>query len=258
MPKRAIVLVHGRTWSSLPDFDLQVSGESRSVMDSLVAHDYAVYALDLPGYGGSPRLASGWLSPNEAVEAVAETLLWVSAHSGLSGKPALVCWSNGSRVGHLTGQRHPELISDLVLYGFPGDPAKRIEPAAEPATPPRERNTNEAARRDFITPGSIEPSAVEAFVAAALSADPLRSDWRRLEEWNETDPSKLKLPVLLPEGEFDPFAPIDALARSFTKFGNPDRQWIILPHSDHAALIENTHAAFIAAIVNFLERPHAR
>lgn len=257
-PKSAIVLVHGRTWSSRPDFDLQVAGESRSVMDSLVARGYAVYALDLPGYGGSPRLASGWLSPNEAVEAVAATLRWVTVNSGLATKPALFGWSNGSRVAHLVGQRYPELITEVILFGFPGDPAIRIKPAAEPTVPPRETNTNEAAGRDFITPGSIEPNVVDAFVTAALSADPVRSDWRRLEEWNETDPAKLTLPVLLLQGAFDPFAQIDAQARSFAKFGNSDRQWIILPHSDHAALIEKTHDAFVAAIVNFLERPRSK
>ena len=256
--QKAVVLVHGRTWSSLPDFDLQVRGESCSVMDSLVARGYAVYALDLPGYGGSPRLASGWLSPNEAVDAVVATLKWVATHSGLHGQPALFGWSNGSRVAHLTAQRHPELLSDLILFGFPGDPAKRIEPAAEPAAPPRAHTTAEAARSDFITPGSIEARVVEAFVAAALAADPVRTDWRRLEEWNETDPAKLTVPVLLLQGEADPVAPFEAQARSFAKFGNPDRQWIILPHSDHAALIENSHAAFIAAIANFLERPRAR
>ena len=257
-PKQAVVLVHGRTWSSRPDFDLQVPGASRSVMDSLVARGFAVYALDLPGYGGSPRLPGGWLSPNEAVEAVAVTLRWVAAHAGLPGKPALFGWSNGSRVVHLAGQRHPELVSDLILFGFPGDPAKRLEPTAEPAAPPREPTTVEGARRDFITPGSIAPEVVDAFVAAALAADPVRTDWRRLEEWNETDPAKLTLPVLLLHGTFDPFTPVDAQARSFAKFAHADRQWIILPQSDHAALIENSHAAFIAAIVNFLERPRTK
>ena len=67
-PKRAIVLVHGRTWSSLPDFDLQVSGEHRSLMDALVAKGYAVYALDLRGYGATARDRTGWNSPDQAAE----------------------------------------------------------------------------------------------------------------------------------------------------------------------------------------------
>ena len=35
-PKGAILLVHGRTWSSRPDFDLQVPGLQRSVLASFV------------------------------------------------------------------------------------------------------------------------------------------------------------------------------------------------------------------------------
>lgn len=40
-PRAAVVLLHGRTWSALPDFDLQVPGESLSLMDELVEMGYA-------------------------------------------------------------------------------------------------------------------------------------------------------------------------------------------------------------------------
>ena len=74
-PTRAILLLHGRTWSGLPDFDLQVPGEQRSLMDALVAKGYAVYALDLPGYGASPRDASGWNTPESAMADLTAKLL---------------------------------------------------------------------------------------------------------------------------------------------------------------------------------------
>lgn len=51
----AILLVHGRTWSALPDFDLQVEGEALFLMDGLVSEGYAVFAVDLRGYGETPR-----------------------------------------------------------------------------------------------------------------------------------------------------------------------------------------------------------
>ncbi|MEZ5977480.1 MAG: hypothetical protein R3F34_04600 [Planctomycetota bacterium] len=47
----AIVLVHGMTWSSVPDFDLEVEGEERSFMDGLVERGVTAYAVDLRGYG---------------------------------------------------------------------------------------------------------------------------------------------------------------------------------------------------------------
>ena len=63
-PRAVMLLVHGRTWSSRPDFDLQAPGEELSLMDGLVAMDIAAYAVDLRGYGATPRDASGWLTPD--------------------------------------------------------------------------------------------------------------------------------------------------------------------------------------------------
>ena len=74
----AILLVHGRTWSALPDFDLQLDGENLSMMDSLVDAGYAVYAVDLRGYGETPRDDTGWLTPNRAADDVAIVLAWMS------------------------------------------------------------------------------------------------------------------------------------------------------------------------------------
>src|SRR5262245_40823686 len=62
-PRRSVLLIHGRTWSGRPDFDLQVPGESRSFMDLLVAQGYAAYALDMRGYGATPRDTTGFLTP---------------------------------------------------------------------------------------------------------------------------------------------------------------------------------------------------
>jgi pimeloyl-ACP methyl ester carboxylesterase len=73
----AILLVHGRTWSALPDFDLQVDGEDLSLMDGLVAEGYAVYAVDLRGYGESPRDDTEWLTPNRAADDVAIVVRWI-------------------------------------------------------------------------------------------------------------------------------------------------------------------------------------
>ena len=54
-----ILLIHGRTWSSLPNFDLRVPGEERSFMDLLGGAGLDVFAVDLRGYGATPRDATG-------------------------------------------------------------------------------------------------------------------------------------------------------------------------------------------------------
>jgi alpha-beta hydrolase superfamily lysophospholipase len=254
-PTRTIVLLHGRTWSSLPDFDLQVPGERRSLMDALVTRGYAVYALDLRGYGGTPRDRSGWNSPDRAAEDLAAALEWVAANSGVPGRPVLFGWSNGATVAQLCAQRHANRISDLILFGYWMDPDSTIQPVADTITPLREKTTAEAAASDFIAPGAISKRAVRAYVAAALKSDPVRSDWRGLEEYNALDPARVQVPTLLIQGELDPLAPSNAQARFFARLGDPDRQWVVIAGGDHAALLEDMQPAFVAAMANFIERP---
>ena len=267
-PKGAIVLLHGRTWSSLPDFDLLVPGESLSVMQALVRRGYTVYALDARGYGATLRDSTGWLTPNRAASDVANVLKFVAARHPRLPPPTLVGWSYGSMVAHLTLQQNRSLASAVVLFGYPWNPDAAVRPAADSAgaaamrsaasRPPREANTAKNAASDFIAPNAISPRAVDAYVAAALKADPVRADWTALQEWNQLSAASLKVPVLLAHGELDPYAPVASQAKSFAQFGSADRQWIILAGGDHAALLEKTLPAFIAAIVNFIERPGAR
>jgi pimeloyl-ACP methyl ester carboxylesterase len=256
-PKGAIILIHGRTWSALPDFDLQVKGQSRSVMQSLNARGYSAYALDLRGYGKTPRDSTGWLTPDAAAKDVIATLQWLASEKRVK-RPALVGWSMGSIVSQLAAQRRPELISNLVLYGYPRDPANPAPAQTVPPEPAREQNTRERAVSDFISPNVISENVIEAYVAAALAADPIRVDWKDMEQFLELDPAKVVTPTLVLHGERDPLTPLEAQGRLFMRLGTPDRQWVVLPGVDHAALIEDSHDAFIAAIVAFVARPVGR
>ena len=130
-PRRAVLLIHGRTWSGRPDFDLQVPGEARSFMDALVAQGYAAYALDLRGYGATPRDATGFLTPERAAEDVAAALRMIG------DRPALFGWSRGSMVAQLTSQKHPELMAALVLFGYPADPDDKLSEQPDAEVPAR-------------------------------------------------------------------------------------------------------------------------
>ena len=48
-PKGHILLHHGRTWSSLPDFDLQVPGEELSLMAGFNTLGYSVWGAGCQG-----------------------------------------------------------------------------------------------------------------------------------------------------------------------------------------------------------------
>ena len=247
-PRRAVLLIHGRTWSARPDFDLQVPGEARSFMDALVAQGYAAYALDLRGYGATPRDATGWLNPERAAADVAAALRTIG------DRPVLFGWSLGSMVAQLTAQHHPELVGALILFGYPTDPERTVPEQPEPEAPPRQATTATAAAEDFVAPGVITPRAIAAYVQAATTADPVKADWRRAQEWNALSPEAVRVPTLLLQAELDPYAKLDAHARLFTRLGTLDRQWIAIPGGDHAALLEDTAPRMIAAIRGFLER----
>jgi len=250
-PKGHILLHHGRTWSALPDFDLQVPGEDLSLMEGFNALGYSVWALDARGYGGTPRDASDWHTPDKAAKDLAVVLDWLQARTGQQIN--VWGWSYGSMVAQLTAQRFPQAIRSVTLFGYPTDPDAEVPVASGESEPERRTNTAEAAASDFIVPGSISEAAIAAYVDAALAADPVRADWNQLHQWNALDGEALDVPVLLLQAEFDPLANTDAHARFFVKIANPNKQWVVLAGGDHAALLETPRARLIKASVDFIE-----
>jgi pimeloyl-ACP methyl ester carboxylesterase len=249
----AILLVHGRTWSALPDFDLQLIGENLSMMDSLVDAGYAVYAVDLRGYGETPRDKTDWLTPNRAADDVAVVVSWIAGHGDWEAKPHLFGWSMGSTIVQLMVQRHPGLVASLTLYGYWRDLNEDLPADAPDIVPLKKANTAEAAASDFITPGSISQKAVDAYVAAALKADPIRVDIRHLDDYNALDGAKITVPTLVIAGEFDPLAPADNQARLLLSLATGHKQYVSVPGGDHAALLEQSRGYFIHEIVAFLQ-----
>jgi pimeloyl-ACP methyl ester carboxylesterase len=255
-PRAAILLLHGRTWSALPNFDLQVPGERRSVMDRLRARGYATFALDMRGYGATPRDGSGWLTPHRASDDVATVLRWIAANAvPRRDKPYLLGYSRGSVVAHLCAQRFPEILSGLVLFGYGRDPDLNVPVANEPADPARLPNTTTAAASDFRTPTAISRIAVVTYVKQALRTDPVKVDWRYLHEFNELDPHAIKVPTLIIQGEHDPIAPTAIQAKLYTRLGTPDRMWVTLGQSDHAAHVEDSQHGFVHAVISFIQAP---
>ena len=255
-PRGAILLVHGRTFSALPNFDLKVEGHPRSVMDALYARGYAVYALDQRGYGATPRDPSGWLTPTRAARDVSIVLAWIRAREGAPGEPpVLVGYSRGAVTSLLAAQRSPDAASKLVLYAPLRDLDERTPRAEAPAAPPRERTSPEFAASDFVVPGAAPRVVVDAYVAQALAADPVRVDWKDEHEFDALDPSKVVVPTLVIRGVADPRASAEKDMKLLSRLGTGDRTLVILPSSDHAAHVEDVQPAWVDAIVAFIERP---
>lgn len=249
----AILLLHGRTWSSLPNFDLQVPGLHESLMDALAARGWAAYALDQRGYGATPRDSSGWLTPSRAARDAHEVLDWISAHEKLAAKPVLFGYSQGSMTSMLAALRDPSRMSAIVLYGFPLDVNAMPRGAAPKPVMQRRRTTAEGAGEDFITPESTPAGVKDAYVRAAVAADPVRMDWRDESEFLALTPDSLRVPTLLIAGERDPYANAAHLQGFIARMNGVDRALVVLARADHAAHLERQRE-FVNALLGFLER----
>jgi pimeloyl-ACP methyl ester carboxylesterase len=253
-PHAALLLVHGRTWSSLPNFDLAAPGGDRSVLDEFARRGYAAYALDMRGYGDTARDETGWLTPARAAADVRAALDHIATRHPPLARPALIGYSRGAQVAVLLAQSDPRAASAIVLFGFP--PAVRHTTGPGPAAPLRAATTAAAAAEDFITPGAASRSLMDAYVAAALAADPVRVDWRDENEF-VFEPAKISTPTLMIYGANDPFRNAAASA-FFDALGARDRAFVVLPDSDHAAHVENSARAWAHAIDGFLQSPRAK
>src|SRR4029079_5184036 len=136
-PRATILLLHGRTWSSLPNFDLQVPGEKRSFMDALVDAGLDVYAVDMRGYGATPRDASGWLTPDRAVADVHAVIAWIQQRTPAASRLPIYLFglSRGAMVAAMAAQQKPETLAGVVLLGFGFDPDVSVQRTDAPARP---------------------------------------------------------------------------------------------------------------------------
>jgi pimeloyl-ACP methyl ester carboxylesterase len=220
-------------------------------MDGFNDMGYSVWAMDARGYGETPRDNTGWNTPNRAAKDISIVLSWLKERN--SEKIHLWGWSMGSMLSQLTAQLYPENIASLTLFGYPlmvGVVYPEDKPLGEA---PKIANTAEAAASDFIVEGSISQKAIDEYVRHSLAADTHRADWRFQHEYNQLDASKVDIPVLLLQGEFDPLAHTDFHAEAFSKFPNADRQWVVLKGGDHAALLETPRAKLISSSIGFIE-----
>ena len=232
-------------------------GLKRSVLQSLADRGIAAYAVDLRGYGETPRDASGYNTPTRAAADVADVLKWMAARHPSLDKPALLGWSNGGIVAQLVAQRSAALLSSVTLFGFTPDIEYHI---AAPLLPvpriaPRTKNTADGAASDFITPQVTPAAVVKAFVAAALASDPVLAEWKNDQEWNELKADRLTVPVMLLHGSNDPGVSSAAAGQFLAAVSSPARTYVVLPMADHCAQLEDTHEAWISAVVEFITRP---
>lgn len=214
MARKPILLLHGRTWSSVPVYHLlggnqsKNGQESRSLMEALRDNGLKPYAMDFRGFGGTPEDDSKCVEPLRCVMDAEAVLKWIVDrhgydHDSHEDMPALLGWSQGALVAQLLAQKSPMALSKLILYGSLYDPLVRHPRAplyktdTAPDETTRPKNQLDEAMEDFTIEGTIPPEPALLFAKAALLADPVKAVWKHLYQFNNCDAARIHVPTLV-------------------------------------------------------------
>jgi len=140
-PAKSILLIHGVTYSS-HEFDIDY--EDYSLVRFLAREGYAVWRLDIAGFGQSEEVEDGFMPDSdyaaEDINAAVEMLL---QETGLD-RIDVLGWSWGTVTVSRFASAHPERINKLILY------APILSGVGEyTVTEPFHHNTWEHAADDF-------------------------------------------------------------------------------------------------------------
>lgn len=213
--KKPVLLLHGRTWSSVPVYHLlggnqsKNGQESRSLMEALRDLGLRPYAMDFRGFGGTPPDDSNYVEPLRCVMDAEAVLEWIVDRHGFDPDihdemPALLGWSQGALVAQLLAQMSPSVLSKLILYGSLYDPLVRHPRAPLYKTDvsvddshTRRKNLFDEAMEDFTIEGTMPPEPARLFAEAALLADPIKAVWNHLYQFNNCDAARVHVPTLV-------------------------------------------------------------
>ena len=112
-PQKNILLTHGVTYSS-HEFD--VDYKDYSLVRFLARQGYAVWTLDIAGFGQSGEVADGFMPDSDyAAEDINAAVEKIVSESGID-KTDILGWSWGTVTASRFAAKHPEHINRLVLY----------------------------------------------------------------------------------------------------------------------------------------------
>ena len=270
-PGKVLLLLPSASWSARANWDLQV--EEESVMDAFAERGWFVIALEFPGYRGE---AEGF--PGTARACADLLTMLVPGFLDLTGEKQLdvLGWSWGAQVAGLFAQENPHLVRRLVLYGF--TPSERIPEAALAAAgidldEPTRVQTREAALSDF-EPEYRSSAVAQAYADAALKDNPTSPNGPLLDFARHlplVDPKRLTLRTQVISGWWDVHprrgrteftehcecgSPREIALQEFCEqLPEGDGLPILLRDGGHAVHLEEGGDAWLAAVVEFLERP---
>ena len=256
-PENNILMMHGSTYSS-HEFDIDY--EDYSLVRRLAREGYAVWRLDVAGYGQSEKVEDG-LMPDTAyaAEDIRAAMELIARETGQE-RIDLLGWSWGTMTTGLFAARYPEHLGKLVLYA----PILTGIGEAE-ITEPFNHNDWAGAAEDFQTleDGSFDtevtdPVLIEMWCSSCwhYDGDSSPNGWRRdalvSEDTILIDLEKITVPTLVICGDKDPYLNYDAVNASPERLPE-ESELKVIPGGSHILLYEkNCYKEFQDDVVRFL------
>ena len=256
--ERNILLIHGVTYSS-HEFD--VNYEDYSLVRFLVRAGYAVWRLDIAGFGRSGEVEDGFLPDSDYaavdIHAAVDRICEVSGQDRID----LLGWSWGTVTSSRFVAKHPEHIGRLVLFapllgGIGG----------AGVTQPFHHNTWEHAADDFRKreDGAFDYSVTDPVVIELLCSGSWHYDRESSPNGGRRDIcvdkavslidlSKITVPTLVICGDQDPYLDYDRVYAVLDEL--PDGSALeVIEGASHVALMEKPYYRdFQDSLIAFLD-----
>lgn len=256
-PEMNILLMHGSTYSS-HEFD--VDYEDYSLVRRLAREGYAVWRLDIAGYGQSGEVEDG-LMPDTAyaAEDIRAAVELIARETGRN-RIDLLGWSWGTMTAGRYAAEHPEHLRKLVLYA----PILSGVGEAE-TTEPFSHNDWAGAAEDFQTredgsfdPEVTDPVVIEMFCSSCwhYDGDSSPNGWRKdalvSKDTVLIDLGKITVPTLVICGDKDPYMDWEAVNAS-PELLPEGSELKVIPGGSHILMYEkNCYKEFQDEVVRFL------
>ena len=257
IPLKQILLVHGSSFSS-HEFDIDY--QDYSLVRRLAREGYAVWRIDIAGYGQSEPVEDGFMPDTayaaEDINAAVEKIVQISGDDTID----VLGWSWGTMTASQFSVKHPDHLGKLILYApiLSGLGASESRDAFS-------HNTWAGAAEDFqVNPDGTfdlnvtDPILIEMFCSSCwhYDGDTSPRGWSNdaFVDASTTliDLERIPVPTLIIYGNKDPYMDFERLSGSLGYL--PDGSELhLIEGGSHIMMYEKDHyREFQNAVVSFL------
>lgn len=254
-----ILLIHGSSYSS-HEFDIDY--QDYSLVRRLAREGYAVWRIDIAGYGQSDPVEDGWMPDTayaaEDVNAAVEEIVKLSGQNKID----ILGWSWGTMIASRFAVEHPERIGRLTLYA-PIMTGLGMQEPEEPFS----HNTWESAAEDFQRDGDglidldkTDPILIEMFCSSCwhYDGDTSPCGWSKDAFVDEStkliDLQGISSPTLIIYGDKDPYMNYELLRGALDILPEGSERHVIEGGSHIMMYEKSCYKAFQESVVSFLKK----